>query len=95
LPPQVPFDLDRAWRLDRRVSLRPEAFGALAYHYGTRRLTFLKTRKLKQVVETLEAAPSCREACRNAGVSQSELRAYTAALERLADAGMIAPREPA
>jgi putative mycofactocin binding protein MftB len=25
-----------------RKSLRPEPFGALAYHYGTRRLVFLK-----------------------------------------------------
>ena len=34
--------LDEPWRLDDAVSLRPEPFGALAYHFGTRRLSFLK-----------------------------------------------------
>ena len=36
------FDLDRAWGLDDRVAVRPEPFGALLYHFGTRRLSFLK-----------------------------------------------------
>ena len=30
--------LGEAWRLDGSVALRPEPFGALAYHFGTRRL---------------------------------------------------------
>ena len=83
------FELDSAWRLDDRVSLRPESFGALAYHYGTRRLTFLKTKKLQAVVESLGDQPTGREACLAAGVSEEELPAYSAALARLADAGMI------
>jgi putative mycofactocin binding protein MftB len=86
------FDLDRAWRLDGQVALRPEPFGALAYHFGNRRLTFLKTRKLLDVIETLEAEPSGRAACRAAGVSETELPAYAAALGRLAEAGMIEAR---
>ncbi|MGH2874899.1 MAG: mycofactocin biosynthesis chaperone MftB, partial [Solirubrobacteraceae bacterium] len=45
------FDLQRAWRLHGQVALRPERVGALAYHYGTRRLSFLKTRKLLAVVQ--------------------------------------------
>ncbi len=36
------FDLDRAWCVDDRVAVRPEPFGALLYHFGTRRLSFLK-----------------------------------------------------
>ena len=35
--------LAEAWRLDGSVALRPEPFGALAYHFGTRKLSFLKT----------------------------------------------------
>jgi len=31
--------LGEAWRLDGSVALRPEPFGALAYHFGTRRLS--------------------------------------------------------
>jgi putative mycofactocin binding protein MftB len=34
--------LDRPLELDPQVALRPEPFGALAYHYGNRRLVFLK-----------------------------------------------------
>jgi putative mycofactocin binding protein MftB len=86
------FDLDRPWRLDEQVSLRPEPFGALAYHFGNRRLTFLKTRKLLDVVESLQREPSGRSACREAGVSEDELPAYAAALGRLAEAGMIGER---
>ncbi|MGZ4705982.1 MAG: mycofactocin biosynthesis chaperone MftB, partial [Acidimicrobiales bacterium] len=33
------FDPTKPYRLDPRVALRPEPFGALAYHYGNRRLT--------------------------------------------------------
>ena len=29
----------RPWRLDDRVAVRPEPFGALLYHFGTRRLS--------------------------------------------------------
>lgn len=36
------FDLDAAWDLHPQVAVRPERFGALLYHFGTRRLSFLK-----------------------------------------------------
>jgi mycofactocin biosynthesis protein MftB len=71
------FDLDRPWRLHPKVSVRPERFGALLYHFGTRRLSFLK---------------SPREACRSAGVTEAELPAYAAALETLASSQMICAR---
>ena len=38
-------DTAEALQLDPEVALRHEPFGALAYHYGTRRLTFLRSRK--------------------------------------------------
>lgn len=34
--------LDSACELHPQVALRPEPFGALAYHYGNRKLVFLK-----------------------------------------------------
>ena len=37
------IDLDAAWQLHPQVSVRPERFGALLYHFGTRRLSFLKS----------------------------------------------------
>ena len=83
------FDLERGWALNPQVALRPEPFGALAYHFGTRRLSFIKTRKLLAVVQALGEQPSGHEACRVAGVSDSELPTYARALETLASSGMI------
>ncbi len=74
------------------MSVRPERFGALLYHFGTRRLSFLKSPALLTVVSSLAEAPSAREACRLAGVSDAELPAYAAALATLAGSQMICPR---
>ena len=85
----MPIDLERPWCVGHQVALRPEPFGALAYHFGTRRLSFIKTRKLLAVVQALGEQPSGHEACRVAGVSDSELPTYARALETLASSGMI------
>jgi mycofactocin biosynthesis protein MftB len=53
--PAPGFDLDAAWRLHPQVSVRPERFGALLYHFGTRRLSFLKSPALLTVVQSLAA----------------------------------------
>lgn len=87
------MDLDRPFRLHPQVALRPESFGALAYHYGTRRLSFLKSRLLLDVVERLGEAPDAGAACRAAGVSEEQLPVYRRALETLAATEMIVPRE--
>ena len=94
-PRPRPFDLDAGWQLHPQVSVRPERFGALLYHFGTRRLSFLKSPALLTVVKTLGDAPSAREACRRAGLTQAELPAYATALQTLASSQMIRPREPA
>src|ERR1700728_3962792 len=52
------FDLDRAWRVHPQVSMRPEPFGALLYHFGTRRLSFLKNQRVLAVVRSLADHPS-------------------------------------
>ncbi|HLJ99846.1 MAG TPA: mycofactocin biosynthesis chaperone MftB [Streptosporangiaceae bacterium] len=86
------FDLDRPWRLDERVAIRPEPFGALLYHYGTRRLSFLKNRRMLAVVTTLAAQPSARAACTEAGVPDADLPVYARALAVLASSNMISER---
>jgi putative mycofactocin binding protein MftB len=86
-----PFDLDGAWRLDDRVSIRPERFGALLYHFGTRRLSFLKSPVLLDVVRSLADQPSARVACAQAGVPRAELPRYRAALAALAASQMLVP----
>jgi len=86
------FDPAKPWVLHPQVSLRPEPFGALAYHFGTRRLSFLKSRTLLDVVRSLADAPSGADACLAAGVTASELPAYERALDALARSGMIRER---
>jgi mycofactocin biosynthesis protein MftB len=86
------FDLDRPWQLHPQVSVRPERFGALLYHFGTRRLSFLKSPALLTVVSSLGEEPSARAACAAAGVTAAELPAYAGALGTLAGSQMIRPR---
>ena len=54
--------VDRALELHPRVALRPEPFGALAYHYDTRRLVFLKHPDIVHLVESLSAHPTLADA---------------------------------
>ena len=85
------FAVERAWRLNPQVALRDEAFGALAYHYGNRRLVFLKSRTLVTLVGSLADHPSASaaiEACVPAG----SRTAYERALARLAASEVIDAR---
>ena len=85
--------LDRGWDLHPKVSVRPEPFGALLYHFGTRRLSFLKDTALLEVVRGLADAPSARHACATVGVA--DVTPYEKALARLAETGIILQTETA
>jgi putative mycofactocin binding protein MftB len=87
------FDAAQAWRLGSQVALRPEPFGALAYHFGTRRLSFLKSPALVDLVRSLDEHPSAHDAVVAAGLPDAEHPVYERALARLADTGMIEPQE--
>lgn len=78
--------------LSDQVAVRPERFGALLYHYGTRRLSFLKDHLLTDVVRRLESQPSARDALAVAGVRRADLPRYRSALAALATSSMICPR---
>ena len=94
----VPADLDlldRAFDLSPRVAVRPEQFGALLYHFGTRRLSFLKDRRLLAAVQALGAQPSARAALATAGISTAETATYARALTTLVRTSMIEPRSAA
>jgi putative mycofactocin binding protein MftB len=86
--------LDEAWALSPSVALRPEPFGALAYHFGTRKLTFLKRPQLVAVVRGLGEQPDVRTALAQAGVPEGQHAAYVEALRGLASTDMIRPRPP-
>ncbi|GLY88249.1 mycofactocin biosynthesis chaperone MftB [Actinoallomurus iriomotensis] len=88
------IDLDRTWDLHPQVSVRPEPFGALLYHFGTRKLSFLKDLRLLAVLRALDDAPTARDACTAAGVPAADLPRYGAALAVLARSSMIVERHP-
>jgi putative mycofactocin binding protein MftB len=90
--PSSAFDLDSAWRLHPQAEVRPELFGALLYHFGTRRLSFLKSRTLLEVIRALDLELSARSACVAAGVRDEELPLFARALDGLAASDMICPR---
>ncbi|MBB2892731.1 mycofactocin biosynthesis chaperone MftB [Flexivirga oryzae] len=89
--------LDERWRLSPSVALRPESFGALAYHFGNRRLTFLKNPRLVALVQGLAEQPNIGAALAAAEVPQEQWPVYLQALAGLADGDMIQPldRDPA
>ena len=86
------FDLDRAWRVSDGVALRPEPFGALAYHFGNRRLSFLKAPELVDLVRGLGSHHCVSDAL--AAVPDGRRDAYLRALASLAAADMIVPQQP-
>ncbi len=88
------FDASRPHRLSPRVGLRPEPFGALAYHYDTRRLVFLKAPALVDLVRALDGHASAAAAI-DAVVAPGPGRrgSWEAALASLAEAGVVEPVE--
>jgi mycofactocin biosynthesis protein MftB len=85
------FDPEGAWRVHPQVALRDESFGALAYHYGTRRLLFLKSPTLVELVSALDRYPSASAAV-EAMVPVEQRARYCRALARLAASEVIDAR---
>jgi putative mycofactocin binding protein MftB len=77
--------------LSDRVSLRDEAFGALAYHHGTRRLVFLKSPELVTLVRSLENFESADLAI-SAVVEPEQHGRYVLALSSLAKSEILRER---
>jgi putative mycofactocin binding protein MftB len=76
-------DLDVGYELDPQVALRPEPFGALAYHYGNRRLSFLRSPDIVSVVQALADHGSAGEALRACRIDESRWPSFTTALATL------------
>ncbi len=87
------LDLDAGgWKLHPQVALRPEPFGgALLYHFGTRKLSFLKNTTIVAVVKALPDHPDVRSALRAQGIEDDAAPQYARALSTLADSHMIVP----
>ena len=85
------FDAARPYEKHPQVAIRPESFGALAYHYGNRRLVFLKSPALVTVVETLAEFPSAAAALA-AHVPDAQRASYCTALSGLLASEVIRAR---
>ena len=82
---------DQRWRLHQRVALRPEPFGALAYHYGNRRLNFLRSPDLVEVVRCLGDHPRPDAALAACGIETRRWPSFRRALASLAASDFIEP----
>ncbi len=71
------------------VAVRMERFGALVYHYGTRRLSFLKDPRLAEVVQNLTDGTSVDELLDAAKLSAGDRAAFDRALATLCSSEMI------
>ena len=91
-PTSHAFDPTQAWQLNPKVALRPEPFGALLYHFGTRKLSFLKNLAVVGIVESLCDHDSADDALHAAGIDSASRPLYLQALGALASSEMICRR---
>jgi putative mycofactocin binding protein MftB len=82
------FDESSHWQLSEQVSLRDETFGALAYHHGNRRLVFLKSRDLVELVRRLGDFDTVGAALDELVASDQRAR-YVVALASLHGSGLL------
>jgi putative mycofactocin binding protein MftB len=87
--------LDAPWELHPQVALRPEPFGALAYHYGNRRLVFLKHPDVVAVVSHLRDHPTLADTLTACGVDQRRWPSFVSALSSLESSEIIRERAAA
>lgn len=90
-PDTAEFNPNGCYRLHERVALRPEPFGALAYHYDNRRLNFLRAPELVTLVSSLGEHESVREAFVSAGLEDRRWPSFEKALASLAASDFLVP----
>jgi putative mycofactocin binding protein MftB len=85
--------LARALELHPQVALRPEPFGALAYHYGNRRLVFLKHPDVVAVARQLGEHPSLQATLEACGIAPSRWTAFEQAFTSLESSNIVQERD--
>ena len=75
--------------LHHQVALRPEPFGALAYHYGTRKLVFLKHPDVVEVVRALDGEATLAEVLQDCGIDHGRWPSFERALSHLVASDML------
>ncbi|MFZ4720016.1 MAG: mycofactocin biosynthesis chaperone MftB [Ilumatobacteraceae bacterium] len=84
--------LDRALELHPQVALRPEPFGALAYHYGNRRLVFLQHADMVSLARALSSHDTLAAALEACGIDRRRWPSFTKAVESLMKSEIIRER---
>lgn len=90
--PELDLALGRRLELHPQVALRPEPFGALAYHYGNRRLVFLRHPDMVRVVSELSHHESLADTLRSCGVAERRWPSFVKALHGLESSEVIRER---
>ena len=81
--------LDRTLTLDPQVALRPEPFGALAYHYGNRKLIFLKHPDVVRVVGALDGRSTVAATLAACDIDERRWPSFATALAALEESEMV------
>jgi putative mycofactocin binding protein MftB len=84
--------LRTALELHPQVALRPEPFGALAYHYGNRRLVFLKHPDMVAVARVLGQHESFAAALLACGIDEARWPSFAKAFESLLQSRVVQER---
>ena len=83
IPSACGFDAASRHGLHPQVALRPEPFGALAYHYGNRRLTFVRSQEVVDLLRDLDRYPSVTDAVIASGIEPRRHPSVLRALDQL------------
>jgi mycofactocin biosynthesis protein MftB len=81
--------LDQPLALHPQVALRPEPFGALAYHYGNRKLVFLKHRDVVVVARALGEHPTLAAALGACGIDRARWPSFEQAFSSLVQSEIV------
>ena len=84
--------LSRPLELHPQVAVRPEPFGALAYHYGNRRLVFLKHPDVVRVANALAEHPSLSATLEACAIEPRRWPSFAKAVASLVDSEVIRER---
>jgi len=84
--------LAAALELHPQVALRPEPFGALAYHYGNRRLVFLKHPDMVAVAKALGAHDTFADALAACEIAPARWSSFAKAFASLQESDVVRAR---
>ena len=92
LAPELDQLLRTPLELHPQVALRPEPFGALAYHYGNRRLVFLKHLDMVAVAKVLADHSSLADALEACDIAPARWPTFAKAFASLTTSEIVRER---